>query len=104
VGEFDALHFRRSCVRQRDHCGFGNEMRAWAETVRIATVRADTTRLHPVGQEGGLIISGATFRAADHPLRAAGRHWVLIWELTPFVSTSTRSTSQGALPIGQKAF
>jgi hypothetical protein len=29
-------------------------MRAWAETVRIATVRADTTRLHLQGQEGGL--------------------------------------------------
>jgi len=28
-------------------------MRACAETVEL-TVRADTTRLHPMGQEGGL--------------------------------------------------
>ncbi len=34
-------------------------MRACAETVRTAPVRADTTRLYPMGQEGGESGSGS---------------------------------------------
>ncbi len=37
------------------------------KTVENATVWGDTTRLYPMGQEGGLIVRGAAFRAAEYP-------------------------------------
>jgi len=53
VGELDALHFRGTGFASVTTAA-RHEMRAFAETVGTAAVWADTTRLHPVGQEGGL--------------------------------------------------
>ena len=62
-------------------------MPAHAETVGSTTVWADTTRLYPMGQEGGLTISGATFRAADDSgVVVASMH---TWPLSAISSIST---------------
>jgi hypothetical protein len=69
-------------------------MPAHAETVGSATVWADTTRLYPMGQEGGLIISGATFRAAVAALIARYPFAVAARSPSLFRSKSQPAVSQ----------
>jgi hypothetical protein len=44
-----------------------HEMRACTETVRAAAVWADTTRQHPMGQEGVQAVVDFSFRLAHQP-------------------------------------
>jgi hypothetical protein len=58
-------------------------MRACTETVRAAAVWADTTRLHPRGQEGVQVVVDVSFRVAHQP------------RSTPFVDTSAFASTDG---------
>ena len=71
MGQHRAWHFRGAAVANAT-----NEMRACTETVRAAAVWADTTRLHPRGQEGVQAVVDVSFRVAHQP------------RSTPFVDTS----------------
>ncbi len=74
-----------------------SKMRACGETVRTAAVWADTTRLHPMGQEGGLSGNGSLpdskQTGAAGPFFLGNKGQVFYWGITSVVVFSSRMKS-----------
>jgi hypothetical protein len=92
------------------HCSFGaaafasaanadrHEMRAWTETARAAAVWGDTTRLHPMGQEGGLSVSGPVSERPTNRAESSNLSALMKREVLAYILGCARKASSSSNP------